>query len=83
MQDFKELVRNKFPAIHVSPGQRIIVTYKKNYISEETNKVIAIVEEPVATYMVEEPFVFDEAIVFEGKYEDRKAMGGMVLEKEK
>jgi hypothetical protein len=70
----KELKRSKIDPIHLYPGDSVIVTWRDN----KTEKVLCEHKLDATQSMT-----VDEALIFSGEYENRKALGGMVLEEKK
>jgi len=71
-KNLKELGRNKIGEKWLGVGDSLQVTWK----DERGEQIL------VTTTLAEEHMMcIDEAIIFEGEYEDRRALGGMVLEK--
>lgn len=67
----KILGRNIFKPIHLMPGDSIAVTWKCQTILCQH------------TVTAEQAMVMDEAVLIETIFEDRRALGGLVLEQKK
>lgn len=69
---FKELCSKKINPIHLFPGDSIELTYK-----DATGTTIL----AETTLHADHSMTVDDVIFFEGVYDDRRSLGGMVLEK--
>lgn len=79
---FREIQRGKFRPISVAPGDTLELTYIETW-TDAKGKVVSRTETVLLNEKITEVMIVDEAVAFRGEYEDRQALGGMFLEKEK
>lgn len=74
-EKFRELKREKFGPIHLWPGDTLQVTYRE---PDGEERVLV-----KSFFAKEQAMVITEALIFEGEFEGRRALGGLVLEEQK
>lgn len=71
IKDYEEMDRKQFAPLYVIPGDTISGTYRDDKG----------VETVLATATITESIAITEAVIFKGKFEGNKAIGGLFVEK--
>lgn len=78
----KILDRQKISPIFLMTGDTLMVTHDK-HVYDASGQRIEATKLASTTINAEQAMTVDEALLFEMIFEDRRALGGMVLEKKK